>query len=100
MYGGRAFQVARDVKSIICLPIISVFFNENNLQIVTNFSNVLFNNQVKALRHDGHLSKFIIVILALILKDKKYLKGVAGDANMITVSIIQASDVFISDTLK
>ena len=44
-------------------PNISLFVDKNKRQIVTNFSILQFSNQVNSLKHDGHISIFIIVIL-------------------------------------
>ena len=58
LYAGKALQGARGVTAMIYPPNISAFFDKNNRQIVTNFASVLFNTQVKALKHDGHIFKF------------------------------------------
>ena len=65
-------------------PNISAFGDYNNRQIVTNLSSVLFNNQVKALKHDGHLCKLRTVIIDLLRQHKEVLKIILGEANMIT----------------
>ena len=74
-------------------PKISAFVDKNNIQIVTNFASVLFKTQVKSLKHDGHLCTFINVIPASLLQHNKALKGLAVEANMITVALFQAADV-------
>ena len=83
-------------------PNISAFVDDNNRQIVTNFSNVLFNTQVKELKYDGHLYKLINFMLASLPQNNKALRFISVDANMITVSFIQAVDVLFisSDILK
>ena len=58
LYARRALQGARDVTAMMYPPDISVFVDENNCQIVTNFESVLFNTQVKAFKHDSHLCTF------------------------------------------
>ena len=70
--------------------------------MVTNFAIVLFNTQVKALKYDGHLSTFRNIMLASLLCHHEALKVLAGEANMITVALIQAEDVLriSSDNLK
>ena len=67
-----------------------------------NFTSVLFNTQVKSLKHDGHLYTFRNVLLDLILHHNKYIKDLAGEANMITFALLQAADVLgiSSDALK
>ena len=78
-------------------PNISSFSYYYNRQIVTNFSSVLFNTQLKALKHGGHIFTFINVMLDLILHHKEDIEGILVESNMITVSFLQASDVlFIS----
>ena len=83
-------------------PNISAFSDENNRQLVMNFVSVLFNTQVKAIKHDGHLCTFKNVTLASLLQNNESLKGIPGEANMITVSLIQAADVLYisSDNMK
>ena len=68
MCAGRAFQGARDTTAMIYCLNISEFVDENNHQIVKNFASVLFNTQVKSLKHDGNLSTFINVMLASLLQ--------------------------------
>ena len=46
---------------------ISAFFDDENLQILTNFVIVIFNTQVNSFRHDDNLSKFINAILASLI---------------------------------
>ena len=75
-------------------PKISYLVGDNNLQIVTKFSSVLFNSQVKALRHDDHIFTFRKFILASLLYHKKYLKDVIVDTKKITVALLQSADVF------
>ena len=95
-------QGERDVMEMIYPPNISAFVDYNNFQIVMKFASVLFNTKVKALKHDGHICTFRNVTLALILQHNEALKGISGEENMITVSLIQAADVLfiIPDTLK
>ena len=45
-------------------PIISTYVDDNNNKIVTNSESVIFNTQVKSLRHDGHIYTFRNVMLA------------------------------------
>ena len=63
------FRGACDVTAMIYPPSISEFVDENNRKIVTNFSSVIFNTQLKALRHDGHICTFKNIMLALILQN-------------------------------
>ena len=65
---GRALHGARDITAIIYPPNISALVDENNRQIVTTFTSVPFNTQVKARKSDGHLCQFINVILDLLLQ--------------------------------
>ena len=69
---------------------------------MTNFSSVPFNTQVKAVKHDGHICTFGNVILASLLQHNRAPKVLTGEANMITVALLQAADVLgiSSDTLK
>ena len=67
-------------------PNISAFVDDNNLHIVMKFASVLFNTQVKALKHYGFLCTFINVTLTSLLQHNEALKGIPGEANMITVS--------------
>ena len=83
-------QVACDVMVIIYTPKISAFVYDNNRQIVTNFVIVTFNTKVKAIKQDGHICNFIIVMFVFLLQNKKSFKGISGEANMITVAFIQA----------
>ena len=102
LYAGISLQLACDVTAMIYPPNISVFVDKNNCQMVTNFAIVLFNTQVKALKYDGHLSTFRNIMLASLLCHHEALKVLAGEANMITVALIQAEDVLriSSDNLK
>ena len=102
LYAGREFQGEHGVTEMLHPPNISDFSDENNRQLVMNFVSVLFNTQVKALKHDGHICTFINFMLALLLQHNEALKGISGEENMITVSLIQAADVLfiIPDTLK
>ena len=50
----RALKVARYLMAMIYPPNISLFVENKNLQIVMKISSVLFNTQVKALKHDGY----------------------------------------------
>ena len=67
LYEGREFQGARDVTAMVYPPNISVFFDKKNCQIVMKFVSVMFNTQVKALKHDGHLCTFRNFMLDLLL---------------------------------
>ena len=102
LYAGGALPVARDVTAMIYPPNVSAFVDGKNRQIVTNFASVLFNTQVKALKHDGNICTFINFILASLLHHNEALKGLSGEANMITVAFLQAAYVLSisSDTLK
>ena len=52
---------------------------------------------MKALNHDGHLCTLINVMLDLLLHHKEALEGISWEANMVTVTLLQAADVlFIS----
>ena len=88
LYSGREFQVEHGVTSMVYPTKISAFFNENKGQIVTKFASVLFNTQVKSLKHDGHICTFRTGMLDLLLQHKKVLKIIAGEANMITVALL------------
>ena len=94
LYAGRTFQWAHDAMEMIYPPSISAFVDDNSYKIYTNFSSILFNIQVNAPRHDGHIWPFINVMLDSILRHNKHLKYVAGEASMITVEFIQAAYVF------
>ena len=72
---------------------ISAYVDENNLQIVTNFESVLFNNQVKELKNDGHFCTFRNFMLTSLLQNNEYIKGLAVEVNMITVTLLRAADV-------
>ena len=95
-------QGSHDVTEMIYPPKISYFVDNNNRQIVTNFTSVLFNTQAKALMDDGHLCTFRNVILASILNHNGALKVLTTEANMITFKLLQAEDVLSisSDTWK
>ena len=56
------------LSKIFILPEYTTLFGKNKLPIVTNFSSVLFNTQVRALNNGGHLYKFINVFFASIMK--------------------------------
>ena len=77
-YAGRAFQGAHDATEMIYTPNTSVSVDKNNRQTVMNFASVLFNTQVKSLKHDGHLCSFINVMLASLLQHNEALKGLVG----------------------
>ena len=66
------------------------------------FASLLFNTQLKSLKNDGHLCTYRKFMLASLLHHNKYLKGLSGEANMITVVLLQAADVLSisSDNLK
>ena len=102
LYAGRALHGARDVTAMIYLPKILAFVDETNRQIVTKFESVLFNTQVKSLKHDGNLSAFRNVMLDLLMQHNKYLRGLAVEVNIIPVALLQAADFLgiSSDTLK
>ena len=74
--------------SIIYPPKISVFVDDKNRQIVTNFSNVIFNSQVKPPRHDGRLCIFRTGVLTSLLQHNEALKIIAGEAKMITFPLL------------
>ena len=95
LYGGMALQRARDMTAMIYPTIILALFDDKNRQIVTTFSSVLFNTQVKSNRHGGHLSTFINVILDSLMQYNKYIKGVTGEAKMITVTLLQAANLLL-----
>ena len=67
-----------------------------------NFASLLFNTQVKALNHDGHLCTFRNVMLDLLLQHNEALKGIVREEKMITVALLQAAYVLSigSDSLK
>ena len=52
---------------------------------MTNFSIVLFNTQLKSLRHDGNLYTFINVMLPSLLHNNEALKVFGGEAHMMSV---------------
>ena len=78
LYAGRALQGSRDVTEMIYPTNISAFVNEGNRQIVTNYSIVLFNTQVKALSHDVHICILINIMLDSLMHHNESFKGVAG----------------------
>ena len=97
MHAGRALQESRDITAIIYPLNILSFVDENNPQIVKNFTSELFNTQVKALKYYGHIFTYRNFMLALLLQHAKALKGLAGQASMSTVALLQAEGVlFIS----
>ena len=55
MYSGRELQEAQDVTAMVYTYTISAFFNKNIRQRVTHFASFLFNTQLKAIQHDGHI---------------------------------------------
>ena len=67
--------------AMIYSTIISDLVDKNNHQIATNFASVLFNTQVKALRHNANISTLRNFMLASLMQHKKYLKGVTIEAN-------------------
>ena len=77
LYAVRALQGSHDTIEMIYQSNILDFVDNNKHQIYTNFESVLFNTQVKVLRHNVHIFPFINVILALLLKHTKYLKGIS-----------------------
>ena len=87
---------------IIYTTNISAFVDEKKLQIVKCFASVVLITQVKALRHEVNICTFINVIIVSLINHNKALNGKSGEENMITVALLQATDVFsiISDTLK
>ena len=93
LHAGIELQGSHDLTSMIYTPNISPFVDKNNLQIVTKFASILFNTQVKALKHDDHLSTLRNITFALLMQNNEYLKGLAGEANMITIAFLQAADV-------
>ena len=58
------------------------------------FASALFNTQVKALKHDGHIFTFINVMLDLILNNYDNMKGISRESKMITTALLQAVYVF------
>ena len=77
-YAGRAFKEDHDVSAMIYPPNILYFVDKNKGQIVTKFAIVLFNTQVKSLKHDGHLCTFRNFMLTFLLHNNEYLKDLAG----------------------
>ena len=67
LHGVRVLQGAFDMMVMIYPPNISAHLNYNNLLIVTNLARLLFNTQVKALRHDFHFSIFINIMFSTLL---------------------------------
>ena len=53
-----------------------------------DFVILLFNTQVKALKHDGHICTFGTGMISLLLQHNKALKIIAGKEKMITVPLI------------
>ena len=88
MYEGIVLQGTCDVMAMIYTLNICTFVDKKNFQIVTKFASVPFNNQVKALKHDGHICTFINFMLALILQNNEAIKGLSGEAKMITVALL------------
>ena len=78
--------------AMIYPPNISIFVDEKNRQIVANFVSVIFNTQMKTLKHDDHICTFITGMLASLLHHKKSLKSITGEENMITVPLLKAAD--------
>ena len=64
---------------------------------MTNFKSVLFNTQLKSLSHDCRLSKFINIILALVVHHTEDLKVAVGEVNMITVTFQAKEFEFLLD---
>ena len=102
LYAGRSLKGSRVLTAIIYPPNIPAFVEENNRQILTNFSSVLFNTQVKVLKDDGHICTFINFMLASLIQHNEALKGLAVETNIISVVLFSSADVLsiISDTLK
>ena len=69
-------------------PNILNFVYDNNRQIVTNFSSVLFNTKVKLIKHDSHLCTFITVVLDSLLQHTESLEIISVEANMITIALL------------
>ena len=88
LYTVRALQGERDLTEMIYPTNILNFVYDNNRQIVTNFSSVLFNTKVKLLKHDGHLCTFRIVFLDSLLQHTGYFEIIAVEANMITIALL------------
>ena len=90
-----------DVTTMI-YPYRIFAFVDKNCQILTYFSSVLFNTQVKELKNGGHLYTLRNFMLFSIINNNEALKGVTREAEIITVALIQAENKFciIPDTLK
>ena len=67
---------------------ILAFVDDKNRKIVTNFACVLFNTQMKALKHDDHTFTLKTGMLTFLLHHKKALECISGEANMITVPLL------------
>ena len=80
-------------------PSMSDFVDDRNCQIMRNFLIVLFTTRMNALRNDGHISTFRNAMLDSLLQHKEALNVVAGEANMITVPLLQAVDVFVLENI-
>ena len=76
------------LTAMVYPPNISAFVDKNSRQIVKDFVILLFNTQVKALKHDGHICTFINVMLASLLQHNNDLKIISGEANIITVALL------------
>ena len=76
------------LTAMIFPPNISAFVDKNSHQIVKDFVILLFNTQVKALKHDGHICTFGTGMISLLLQHNKALKIIAGEEKMITVPLI------------
>ena len=89
LYSGRPLNLEHGLTATIYPPnISSAFVDEKNRQTVTKFSSVLFNTQVKAFKHDGHLCTLRTVLLASLMQHNEALEIITGEANMITVALI------------
>ena len=98
----RSFYVACAVITMIYPPRISAFVDKNDRKIVKNVSIVLFNNQVKAFKHDGHIFTFRYDMLASFIQNNEALKVISVEAKIIISALLQAEYFVINnlDVLK
>ena len=89
-------KVLCDVMAMIYTPIIYGFVYNKNRPTVINFECIIFNTQVEALRHSGHICTFRNRMLASLLHHNKTLKGVSGEGKMRTVALIQAANIIFN----
>ena len=85
-------QGERDVTEMLYPTSVSAFVYKKNHQIATKYSSILFNNQVKALRHDVHICTFRKFMLASLMNNNEDMKLLEGEANMMKVTLLKSAD--------